>query len=53
MIAVCVTKATHSVAFVTQTAIFPGGTTNQDSSAGLLVADLILIRLGASKSDHP
>jgi hypothetical protein len=45
MIAVCVTKATECVAFVTQTAIFPGGIANQDSRAGLLVADLIVVRL--------
>jgi hypothetical protein len=40
MIAVCVTKATECVAFVTQTAIIPGGTANQDSKAALVVADL-------------
>jgi hypothetical protein len=45
MIAVCVPKATHSVAFGTQTAIFPGGTANQARRAGLLVADLIVVKL--------
>jgi hypothetical protein len=45
MIAVCVTKATECVDFVTQTAIFPGGIANQDSRAGLWGADLIVVRL--------
>jgi hypothetical protein len=67
MIAVSVTKATESVAFVTETAIIPGGTANQDGGAGLVVADLIVVRLtpgpavmigrlpppAAPTSDHP